>query len=130
MAQLLFASFKKKIYNAATPTNLIAAGDTVSVRLRAGCCSCFVCPTDPNVPAVALGCDNLASQEAHSAEILARQISPACVGDVVDLLADSVTCDGRGFTWDRTLVGQDFRVQDIDMVMPNHDGVGCPESSV
>ena len=128
--QLICLTFKKKIYNSATPADLIVATDTVSVRLRAGCCSCQNCGDGPNVPAVALGCDNLASLEDNSNYVIANETPGApCVGTVVSLVAESVTCDGRGFCFDRSLPDQDYRASDIEMVMPDHDGVGCDVGS-
>ena len=128
MAHLQYISFKKKIYNDATPTNLIAAGDTVQVRLRNDCSSCGD-HSGPNVGTTAVGCADLAVLDAHSAEILARSIPAPCVGDVVGLIVVDVKDDGRGFTYDRTVAAQNYRPEDIEMVMPDHDGVGCDPAS-
>jgi hypothetical protein len=127
--QLVFVSFKKKICNPADPTNPIAAGDIVSVRLRTSCYSCDVSVAGPNVPDVALGCSNLSSLDDNTEYVLLTQ-TPAepCVGEVVDLVAETVSPDGRGFTFDRTLAGQDYRAEDIDMVMPDHDCL-CDDGS-
>jgi hypothetical protein len=128
--QLICLSFKKKIYNDATPANLIVATDTVQVRLRAGCGSCDSPGVGPNVPSEALGCDHQATLDANSEYVLDTQTPSApCVGAVVSLVAESVTSDGRGFCFDRTLPGQNYRAIDIDMVMPDHDGIGCDGSS-
>ena len=128
MAHLQYVSFKKKIWNDTTPTNLIAPGDTVQVRLKNHCSTCGD-HSGPNVVDVAIGCDNLASLDAHSAEILARDIPTPCVGDVVGLIAVDVKDEGRGFTYDRSLADQDYRASDIEMVMPDHYGVDCDGSS-
>lgn len=127
--QLVFLSFKKKIYKdgAGLEDQLIEAGDVVQVRLRTGCNSCSTsidCDL-PNVPAEAIGCDPRATLEANSQYVLDSQDPIPCVGEVVPITVEEVTCDGRGFTFDRMLDGQNFRGSDIDMVMPDHDGVGC-----
>ena len=77
------------------------------------------------MPTVALGCDNLATLDENSQYVLNQNVSAPCVGAVVPLVVEAVTCDGRGFSYDRTLANQDYRANDIDMVMPAHDGVLC-----
>ena len=124
--QLVCLYFKKPIYKDETPTDLIEPGDTVQVRLRVGCGACVdIDDSLPSVPEVANGCDNLATLSANSTYVLATQTPIACVGEVVPLVVESVTSDGKGFCFDRTAASQDFRGSDIDMVMPDHDGLGC-----
>lgn len=129
MAQPQYISFVNKIYKEATPTDLIEKGDTVKVRLRAGCNSCAAAVTGPNVPSEALGCDPLATQDHYSFLSLYRGLQDPCVGEQLSLTVLSVTDEGRGFTYDRLADDQHVRPSDIDMVMPMHAGVNCAGST-